>query len=55
MLNDAEAQPYAEIYDENGRLLKEVQGTTVSMIKSLVESGQFVNFLRQDEKPGFNQ
>ena len=31
----AEAQPYAEIYDENGRLLKEVQGTTVSMINPL--------------------
>ena len=31
----AEAQPYAEIYDENGRLLKEVLGTTVSMINPL--------------------
>ena len=31
----AEAQPYAEIYDENGRLLKEVQVTTVSMINPL--------------------
>ena len=31
----AEAQPYAEIYDENGRLLKEVQGTTISMINPL--------------------
>ena len=31
----AEAQPYAEIYDENGRLLKETTGTTTSKVNPL--------------------